>query len=754
MSEQLKNTLDWDWTATVPLQHLSLIMHSILPPAHLKPNPHLEAQVQELISTKTTDSSLELIGNAFEGIIFPTLCRRSDGKVFIDNPSSPLSLVVLNDRSVGKEGGDRQLYAHFQNNGVHPGFVRLTKLDPDRFTAPVAGNHFVSAEKISDMRINSHVSQDKQCLVYSDHTELDLQQILNRQTIAFPCPEWPSEAEAWRKRQRKSKWPSQDLVEEIVKSGCHVIPGAHPSSKNREIEWGFSFASAQKKLAQTFTPSQRHCFLLFKMLYYDYLDLPTFITPDHLLTLFLWECEKIPQEEWAGLNIATIFLALIDKLLYAVIEGELSDYFIPEYNTIDFIPEDFEFHLMDKISRLRQDPLTHLLNFASIYRFSFSPSEEWKTLSKPLLEDIQELHEDQSRSTVKAFLPFADKLAACFLKETKDKEVLHAYQFIASVFLQGRLRVLDLFSSAHQRVGEDLNLCIQLMELSKREFPDNKHMYSLLGNLGCMYHSLANRSPAGSEKREKMLKKAEEQFGLALACPEASGATRMDYCNFLCNARGQYVDAIPDLLRIIEAEKERPQSGNAYDSAEVGNVDENLQLEIQASETNSVTVLSVMYAFYMLIKAYLQIGEDEPALATLKEFHDCVHGILREKITDVEEIAISFNLLGYSYMRLADKDGYKKAEAAFNMALTCKPNYALAEEKRDECKALVLSLIGPDEQEEVEEEVIPHKDGEPEPGAQSSGCQTGCNSESANAQQEEVLDLVQTLLGDMIYDLD
>ena len=42
---------------------------------------------------------------------------------------------------------------------------------------------------------------------------------LNLDVILAVCAEWPEEASEWRERSRPAKWPSSELIEDIMKSG-------------------------------------------------------------------------------------------------------------------------------------------------------------------------------------------------------------------------------------------------------------------------------------------------------------------------------------------------------------------------------------------------------------------------------------------------------------------------------------------------------------------------------------------------------
>lgn len=40
----------------------------------------------------------------------------------------------------------------------------------------------------------------------------------------FACDFWPKSASSWIHRSRSLHWPNQDIIDDIVKNGCHVVP--------------------------------------------------------------------------------------------------------------------------------------------------------------------------------------------------------------------------------------------------------------------------------------------------------------------------------------------------------------------------------------------------------------------------------------------------------------------------------------------------------------------------------------------------
>lgn len=74
------------------------------------------------------------------------------------------------------------------------------------------------------------------------------------------CDYWPKTAKPWIRRCNEKGWPSDILVNQIVKAGCHVVPiGSCPEN---ELEWRISFSVAEQKIIYSFNHSQFLCIII------------------------------------------------------------------------------------------------------------------------------------------------------------------------------------------------------------------------------------------------------------------------------------------------------------------------------------------------------------------------------------------------------------------------------------------------------------------------------------------------------------
>ena len=157
-------------------------------------------------------------GSLAEGLFLPNMMMRQEtGK------SVPIAFNfdLDNARCVEMERG-AGLETWKQNGDLKPGFCRILKP-----TSPGGdgGLYYSSALAKEKMLENLSSSLDPSIL-FLDIPEdraaalLEFREVpLNADVILAACVEWPKEVSEWRERSRPAKWPSSELIEDIIKSG-------------------------------------------------------------------------------------------------------------------------------------------------------------------------------------------------------------------------------------------------------------------------------------------------------------------------------------------------------------------------------------------------------------------------------------------------------------------------------------------------------------------------------------------------------
>ena len=150
---------------------------------------------------------------------------------------------------------------------------------------------------------------------------------------AIKCIGWPLCAQEWIYRPRC--WPSQDLVQKILKEGFHIVCKSSP-----EGDFRLSYSNAETLLIGNFSDLQFKTYRAFKSFVSHYKknwspNAKKAVCSYHLKTIILWYSEKSDPMDWTEDTIVDHLLSLIDDLILALNEKNLPMYFMPKYNLME-----------------------------------------------------------------------------------------------------------------------------------------------------------------------------------------------------------------------------------------------------------------------------------------------------------------------------------------------------------------------------------------------------------------------------------
>ena len=176
---------------------------------------------------------------------------------------------------------------------------------------------------------------------------------------AFRCLTWPMVAQEWRKRQRK--WPSPDVVDQVIREGFHLVVKAPKNGGNPECDFRISFSHAEYLLSQEINEIQRECYRCLKTYHRVYLSTEAKgLISFHLKNIFLRTIEETGGEMWIESRRAECMWKLFANLLEALRERHLPHYFVRSYNLfgIDYI-EDLAIleSLTQKVEQIMDNPV-------------------------------------------------------------------------------------------------------------------------------------------------------------------------------------------------------------------------------------------------------------------------------------------------------------------------------------------------------------------------------------------------------------
>ncbi|VDI70410.1 Hypothetical predicted protein [Mytilus galloprovincialis] len=145
---------------------------------------------------------------------------------------------------------------------------------------------------------------------------------------------WPPEASEWAIRKRTYNWPTEELFDNIIKSGYFLAGVGSKESGENEIQWRVSFNIAEQLMIESFNETQIHCIMLLKLLKTSQLSKVAGknITSYTMKTIMFWSLEETSDEFWQQSNLLCCVCFCMSKLKDFVGKGFLPNYFIRERN--------------------------------------------------------------------------------------------------------------------------------------------------------------------------------------------------------------------------------------------------------------------------------------------------------------------------------------------------------------------------------------------------------------------------------------
>ena len=150
------------------------------------------------------------------------------------------------------------------------------------------------------------------------------------------CFEWPSAADEWIDR-RRFNWPSIELITEIKKIGCDVVPtGCHGSSTHIK-EWRISLVRAERHLIHSLNDAQLKTFILLKMVFRSRVfgeEFHNTISSYVAKCSFFWVSEEYDGSKWKETHCIKYLWLCLQKIRNFVEEGNCPHYFMRKCNVL------------------------------------------------------------------------------------------------------------------------------------------------------------------------------------------------------------------------------------------------------------------------------------------------------------------------------------------------------------------------------------------------------------------------------------
>ena len=145
---------------------------------------------------------------------------------------------------------------------------------------------------------------------------------------------WPPAASSWSNRCHS--WPPPDVVNDIVRSGCHFLPIGNKYGDHGDNEWRVSFSQAEQKLLYTMNHTQFLTYGLLKLFVKDInsglSENENLLCSYNIKTAIFWAIQQNTIAYWCPENLLAGFWVCFKLLLKWVYEGVCPNFFIPENN--------------------------------------------------------------------------------------------------------------------------------------------------------------------------------------------------------------------------------------------------------------------------------------------------------------------------------------------------------------------------------------------------------------------------------------
>ncbi|XP_065924587.1 uncharacterized protein [Magallana gigas] len=146
---------------------------------------------------------------------------------------------------------------------------------------------------------------------------------------------WPPSVSLWT--DRCHSWPNPQVVDDIVRNGCHFVAIGHPLGPHENEEWRISFSRAEYKLVSSMNHCQFLTYGLLKLFLKEVLNQQSDETSKllcsyHMKTTVFWTIQQNTLPYWSPQNLLGGFWLCFKLLLKWVYEGICPNFFIPQNN--------------------------------------------------------------------------------------------------------------------------------------------------------------------------------------------------------------------------------------------------------------------------------------------------------------------------------------------------------------------------------------------------------------------------------------
>nr|XP_011428134.2 uncharacterized protein LOC105328813 [Crassostrea gigas] len=155
------------------------------------------------------------------------------------------------------------------------------------------------------------------------------------QAFCFVSDFWPPFASSWK--DRCHSWPCPNVVNDIIRNGCHFAAIGHKLGNLADHEWRISFSQAEHKLVYSMNHAQFLTYGMLKLFLNEIInneldEEDQQLCSYHMKTGVFWAIQQNSLLHWCQENLLAGFWVCFKLLLKWVYEGVCPNFFIPQNN--------------------------------------------------------------------------------------------------------------------------------------------------------------------------------------------------------------------------------------------------------------------------------------------------------------------------------------------------------------------------------------------------------------------------------------
>ncbi|XP_061169775.1 uncharacterized protein LOC133179071 [Saccostrea echinata] len=437
---------------------------------------------------------------------------------------------------------------YITEDGYIPNFVFKTKLFPGQYDKVEVLYQRENAKYVTSGPALSDYSHE------SDGYSYDF-------VHSFPCLTWPNVAINWTRRTKPTGWPSNELIREITKDGCGVVPIGHHLSGEADLEWRISYNSAERKLSRSLSPRQRSCYSLVKFLLKTGLSQTAILTSYHVKNIMFWYCEQMyGVDEWTEELQGQRILDFIDYIIKCLANYNIPQYFHPPNNLIVHRSKD-DIDKTQKEVVLVKERIFHTFVLTLCKQQFF---DKMKGVSeRGEVENMLLLYTTFVQTLYKlGFMNIQQPIAErCFYNVVSLNRSVRSLVKVASpaYSAQSVPELLKSFGLAYTRAGETENALAVYEIMVRTDKTTVESQYpEVYTNIGCLYNLKYSTSTKENDK-STFLSRSEDYFQKALGLINDSPSLHTAYGCFLLFSKSNPKLAIEQFQASLAISKPRTE---------------------------------------------------------------------------------------------------------------------------------------------------------------------------------------------------